>query len=161
VEFTVALVAAIAIAAGLLMLNRIELSRINTIIKARTEAGELALSPLYAGSLDARFILDWEPGADEARYTQDDQASQDYLSPPLIETIVDNSGINDIDALPTNIFYRLALNPNPITEFYLVKGSESMSVDLSDIPAVRNMLTREPVIPLKSEAWLTWTEGIY
>lgn len=161
IEFTIALVAIMAVIIGTIMLNRMEWAQTHTMTTARATAGALALDLIYQSSLDANFIADWEPGPDNIRYTQDDEPVPDGTAMALAGDIVANAGLGEVASLPTNAITRLQSSPTPINEFYLVKGSESMAVDLSVIPAVRQLISDEPTISVKSEAWLAWTGGIY
>lgn len=161
IEFTIALVAIMAVIIGTIMLNRMEWAQTHTMTTARATAGALALDLIYQSELDAKFIADWEPGPDNIRYTQDDEPVPDGTAMALAGDIVANAGLGEVASLPTNAITRLQSSPTPINEFYLVKGSESMAVDLSVIPAVRQLLSGEPTISVKSEAWLAWTGGIY
>lgn len=161
IEFTIAVVAVLAVAAGLLLLNRLALARTNTMLTARGQAGALALSALYQGTLDSDFIADWQTGPDGATYTADDQPLSDLSALTLVDALVANAGQMPPGPLATNALARLSASPDPINEFYLVKGRESLSVDLTDIPAIGNLISGEPEIAVESEAWLPWSEGIY
>lgn len=161
IEFTIALVAIMAILAGTILINRMDWAHINTMTTARATAGALALGQVYQGSLDAKFISDWEAGADNIRYTHDDEPYLDGAAVALVGGIADKAGPAGFSSLPTNAITRLQASPTPINEFYLVKGHESMAVDLSAIPAVSRLISGAPAISVESEAWLTWTGGIY
>jgi hypothetical protein len=160
IEFTIALVAIMAVIIGTILLNRMEWAHTRTMTKARETAGALALDSIYHGPIDAQFISDWEVGADNIRYTHDDEPDLDGTAISLVGNIVANAGLDSI-AAPTNAITRLQSSPTPLNEFYLVKGSESMAVDLSVIPGVSRLISGEPSISVESEAWLVWTGGIY
>lgn len=170
VEFTVALVAIIAIVVGTIVLARIEQMHTATMLKAREKAGALALDVMYLGALDARFISDWQVGNDNITYTPDDTVTPDGTALGTIRDIFANSGLGSISpppeeasrlVTPPNGVSRLAASANPIMEFYLVKGNERQSIDLSCVPAFNRLITTEPVINVESEAWLTWARGLY
>lgn len=161
IEFTVAIAAIMSVVIGLMLLNRIESASLDTITAARGKAGDLCLSLIYQGAPDAQFISDWQAGPDDAGYTHDDEAKPDLLAPALIDTIAGNAEMGGPASLATNAVSRLDSAPDPISEFYLVKGSESREINLSDIPAARSLFTREETFRLESDVWLTWTEGIY
>ena len=161
IEFTIALVAILAVIAGTLLLNKMEWTHTRTMTAARATAGALALDIVYQGALDAKFISDWDPGADKVRYTHDDEAILDGTAISLVDNIIANAGLDAVSPLPPNAITRLQTSPTPLNEFYLVKGGENMAVDLTAIPAVRHLISGEPSITVESEAWLTWTEGIY
>lgn len=159
IEFTIALVAIMAVIAGTILLNKLEWAHIYTMTKARGTAGALALDLIYRGPINAQFISDWQAGADNVGYTHDDEPISDGTAISLIGDITANSGLAGI-AAPPNAISRLQSFPD-ISEFYLVKGSESMAVDLSAIPGVGRLISGEPVVSVESEAWLAWTGGIY
>lgn len=161
IEFTIALVAIMAVIIGTLLLNRMEWAHTRTMTTARATAGALALDLIYQSSLDAKFISDWEAGADNIHYTPDDEPDLDGTAISLVGDIIANAGLDNVSSLPTNTITRLQSSPAPLNEFYLVKGNESMAVDLSAIPAVRHLISGEPSISVESEAWLVWTGGIY
>lgn len=161
VEFIVAIVAMIALVIGASVLNRIEWSHTQTMTKAREAAGEQALGLIYQGPLDVRFISDWETGGDGIRYTHDDEAVVDGAAPALIANLVANAELEGEYSIPTNSISRLDSAPTPVTEFYLVKGKESMTVDLSAIPAFGRLISGAPEISVESQAWLVWAGGIY
>ena len=161
IEFTIALVAIMAVFIGTIILNRLESARVSTMTKARGNAGALALDGgIYRGAIDAQFISDWQAGADNSTYTHDDEPIPDATAIALVGNITANSGLGSI-AAPTNSLSRLAASHYLLSELYLVKGSESKAVDLSDIPGTGRLISGEPVVSVKSEAWLAWTGGIY
>lgn len=162
IEFTVALVAIMVVVVGTLLLNKIELAHTWTMTSARATAGELALGLIYRGSIDARFIADWQPGADNIRYTHDDEADLDAAAITLVGDITANAGLDDIpSSLATNAITRLSSSPTPLSEFYLVKGSESKAIALGDIPGFCHLISSEQTLSVESEAYLVWAEGIY
>lgn len=160
IEFTIALVAIMAVAVGMILLGRMELAHTRTMTKARATAGALALDPLiYQSPLDAKFISDWQAGADNIGYTHDDEPIPDGTALSLVGDIYTKSGLAGIPA-PPNAISRLQSFPD-ISQFYLVEGRESMAIDLSAIPGVGRLISGEPVISVESKVWLTWTGGIY
>ncbi len=160
IEFTIALVAIMAVIVGMVLLNRMEWAHIHTMTKARETAGTRALNPLYLGPLGARFISDWQAGADNVGYTHDDLPIPDGTAPTLVAGITTNSGLGSITA-PPNSISRLQMSPDQLSELYLVNGIESMPVDLSAIPGSGRLISGEPVISVESAAWLVWAGGIY
>ena len=160
IEFTIALVATIAVVIGTTLLNRMEWAHTHTMITARATAGALALAPVYQGSLDARFISDWQTGADNISYTHDDEPIPDGTAITLTGNIIETADLDAITA-PTNALSRLQSSHNLLSELYLVKGSESIAVYLSSIPGIGRLISGEPVISVESDVWLIWTRGIY
>ena len=161
VEFTIAIVAIMAVVAGIVALNRLTFSHTNSMTAARAAAGELALSPVYWSSGDASFIGDWQTGADERRYTRDDEPMADFSSALLAHTIAGYSAPAGFETLPTNAVTRVLDSAVPIQEFYLVAGENEVAAHLGDIPAVSALFTREPTITVGSRVYLAWAEGIY
>ena len=160
IEFTIALVAIMAVVVGTILLNRLERAHTSTMTKARETAGSRALDLIYLGPIDAQFISDWQAGADNIGYTHDDEPIPDGTAISLAGNIIANSGLDRITP-PPNAISRLQSSPDLLDEFYLVKGSESMAVDLSAIPGIGRLISGEPVISVESKAWLAWTGGIY
>jgi len=159
IEFTIALVAIMAVVIGTILLGRMELVHTRTMTKARETAGLLALDPIYRGPIDAQFISDWQAGVDNVGYTHDDEPIPDGTAITLVGDITANSGLDGIAPTP-NAISRLQSFPD-ISEFYLVKGSESESVCLCAIPGIGRLISGEPVISVESKSWLVWTGGIY
>jgi hypothetical protein len=159
VEFTVALVAILAVAVGTILLNKMELAHISSMADARATAGAQALDVIYYVPMGAQFIADWEAGADDTAYTSDDEPIPDGTAIAMIGNITANADLDTITA-PTNAISRLRSLPD-IGEFYLVKGSESSEIVLHSIPGVQRLFSREHAITVGSDAWLVWTGGIY
>ena len=161
IEFTIALVAIMAIIIGAILLGRMEWAHTQSMTTARAMAGSLALDLVYQSPPDAKFISDWEAGADNLRYTHDDEPDIDGTAISLIGGITVHAGLEKVSPLPTNAISKLQEAPTPLNEFYPVKGQESVAVNLSGIPAVSRLFSREPSISVESEAWLVWAGGIY
>ena len=159
VEFTVALVAILAVAIGAILLNRMQLARIASMAQARAEAGAMAMDSVYHIPMGAQFISDWEPGADAARYTGDDEPLPDGTAIAMIDNITATADL-DAFAAPTNAITRLQSSVD-IGDFYLVQGSDSEEIALHEIPGVMRLFTREHSVSVESEAWLVWSGGIY
>jgi len=159
IEFTIALVAIMAVAVGTILLGRMELAHTRTMAKARETAGAHALDLNYLGPIDARFISDWQAGADNIGYTHDDEPIPDGTAISLLGDITANADLDTITP-PPNAISRLQAFPD-ISGVYLVKGSENESVSLSAMPGARRLFSGEPAVSIKSEAWLVWTGGIY
>ncbi|MFA7159133.1 MAG: hypothetical protein WC299_07485 [Kiritimatiellia bacterium] len=159
VEFTVALVAILAVAIGSILLNRMQLARIASMAQARAEAGAMAMDSVYHIPMGAQFISDWEPGADAARYTGDDEPLPDGTAIAMIDNMTATADLNAF-AAPTNAITRLQSSVD-IGDFYLVQGSDSEEIALHEIPGVMRLFTREHSVSVESEAWLVWSGGIY
>ena len=144
---------ALAIDVGSLYANRRKMQN-------AADAGALALNLIYSGSVDAQFISDWDPAGDSIRYTHDDEPVIDLNAIPLIQKIIPRDIFYGIENL-TNALVNISSSPSPINELFLVEGSQEMTVDLADLPAVEHLFTGAACVTVKSEAWLTWTEGIY
>jgi len=159
IEFMIALVTIMTVVIGMIFLNKLELHHINTMTKARATAGALALNTVYLGPIDAQFISDWQTGDDNIGYTHDDEPIADGTAISVIGDIAAKSHLAGITP-PPNAISRIG-SFTYISEFYLVKGSESMAVDLSAIPGISRLISGEPVVAVESKAWLAWTGGIY
>ena len=159
IEFTIALVAIMAVVAGTILLGRMEQAHTHTMTIARATAGSLALDLIYLGPINAQFISDWQAGADNIGYTHDDEPIPDGTAISLVGDVTAHSGLDGI-AAPPNAISRLQSFPD-ISQYYLVKGSDSALIDLSAIPGVGRLISGEPVISVQSDAWLVWTGGIY
>jgi len=160
IEFTIALVAIMAVVIGTILLNRMELAHISSMVKARETAGSLAMDLIYNSPIDAQFIADWQTGADNISYTHDDEPIPDGTAITLTGNIIETADLDAITA-PTNALSRLQSSHNLLSELYLVKGSESIAVYLSSIPGIGRLISGEPVISVESDVWLIWTRGIY
>lgn len=161
IEFTIALVAIMAVVVGTILLGRMELAHTRTMTKARATAGALALDPIiYQSPLDAQFISDWQAGPDNIGYTHDDEPISDGTALTLVRDIAAHAGLDSI-AAPPNAIARLQSAPDLISEFYLVKGSANESISLSAIPGIGRLVSGEPVVSVESAAGLVWTGGIY
>lgn len=161
VEFTIAIVAVMAVVAGIVALNRLTFSHTNSMTTARASAGQLALSPAYWSPGEANFIGDWQAGADGRRYTRDDEPLADFSSALLAHNIAGYSSPAGFETLPTNAVTRVLDSAVPLQEFYLVAGENEVGAYLGDIPAVSSLITREPTITVGSRVYLAWAEGIY
>jgi hypothetical protein len=155
IEFTVALIAIMAVIVGMILLNKMICTHTDTMITARAEAGALALDLVCQNSLDTKFILDWEAGADRTRYTHDDEPVLDGTAGSLIGDIVAYADMEGVTFMPSNLFVQATSDYYPL----LVKGEESVAVDLSVIPAAERLITGEPTISVESKAWLPWIGG--
>ncbi|MCX7590784.1 MAG: hypothetical protein N2255_04065 [Kiritimatiellae bacterium] len=175
IEFLVGLVAVLAIFAGLLQILELAKVQTDTMVVARRKAGELAMLDLDPGQTlisGAAYIRDVKPGVDGEPYTPDDDLSDRADAGAFSATIVERAVPGALGSPEHNAAWqgimgnahekRLSLlrgQPNPSSMFGLVQGRETKTVEL--IPAFRSLIYRADRIEMKSEAWMTWTKGLY
>ena len=159
VELTVALIVIIVLLSGLVQVGKLGIKRADTMTRARAEAARLSMSEYYAPS-GRGYLYTWLPGDDNKRYTQDDVPIYAAGTVDSIQAVYDMARPEELaDYLPANTLSHQGLLDNSADEFFLVHGSHSDSCQT--LPAVRHFIYNRASIPLKSEAWLVWTEGIY
>lgn len=175
VEFLVGLVVVLALFAGLLQILHLAKTQTETMVEARRKAGELAMLDLGPGETllsSAAYIRDVRPGLDTEPYTPDDDRSDKADAGAFNLTIVERAapgapGSSEHEAawqtvlgnVPEQSLTTLRGQPNPSAMFGLVQGRETKTVEL--IPAFRSLIYRADRIEMKSEAWMTWTKGLY
>ncbi len=162
IEVMAGLVALIVLIAGLLQVASLTRAQTNTMVKARREAGNLALLDLPFSEFPD-YIRDIQVGPDGRSYSQDDTTTYAFPSDfnrDITELVTEQSSDWDvIDALPNSPLSSLHNANTPATEFGLLKGDASETITL--LPAVRDLLYRADEITVESEVWMTWTRGIY
>ena len=160
VEFTVALVVIMVLLAGLIQVCQLGNAHTQTMITARREAGNLAISDTYVAPPQVRYIFDWISGADGKRYTADDYPFTSTNVTEATQTIIDVAHPDEIASyIPENVFSSMGGLLSALDAFSFVRGYDSDSV--STFPVVRNLIYRGASISVESEVWLTWTEGLY
>ena len=159
VEFAIALIAVIALLAGLIQIGQLAHARMRTIGDARAEAGRRALNNLFQGAYDARMICEWTPGPDTRAHTYDDLPESCNNAVVLPGGLVANAALERVPGAPANPLATLAESPNPAGSLFLVKGKAFEPVDI--LPAIRRLVFKPPSLDVESEAWLVWAEGIY
>jgi hypothetical protein len=164
IELIVGLVAMLVLFAGLLQVSSLIKTHTDTMVQARTQAGEQAMleSPLLPVP---RYIRDWVPGQDGQRHTPDDRwtpANADAFADTLVEQAV----AEDMD---WGLWQERDAKPNPVADmrstvnqsahFGLLRGHASSVTNL--LPAIRHLVYNADTVEVSTEVWMTWTSGIY
>jgi len=156
----VALVGIIVLLAGLIQIGLLTYAHTETMIAARHEAAEAAMADSYPGITDNQYIYDWFVGTDGKHYTHDDVTSVSTNDPSHIQDIVATAHPDELSTfVPDNAFSRMQGAAFPVEELFLVHGHDSKVV--ATFPVIRTLIYRRPTISTESDAWLTWTGGIY
>lgn len=157
-EFTVALVCLIVLAAGIIQISAMGVKHSGLMEKAREEAGRKAMqeaSP-FGG---AEFIQACTVGDDGIAYSKDDGKESGDVS-LLSAGIIGYSHPTDLNRIrPDNAVSITAASAFPQLMFGLTEGEAEDHVDV--IPIVRQLLYRRDTVDLKGKAWMTWTKGLY
>ena len=162
IEFIVALVAVVALAAGLLQIASLGRAHTEAMVDARREAAARALSPMSYLS-DASYIEDWNEGPDGSRYTTDDEMAEDeglsFQNIVVDRASPDDEGWTVYNGVPQNPFSSLRGAGNPSSVFGLTMGEADETVSL--LPAVQHLLYGADSLNVRCEVWLTRMEDIY
>ncbi len=160
IELMIALVALMAVFAGMLQIARLGQARSAALQDARREAGRFALAETYAVEMPGpQFLYGWQAGGDGRTHSADDQAVQ--ASTRLVETgLLSPARPGDLDArVPGNAVSGLQ-NISPLVNgLDLVHGREQTD-DIPLYPVVRHLLYDAESIRITADAWLTWTRGV-
>ncbi len=162
VEFLVALVAVLALLAGLLQIMSLGIAHSTVMNNARRQAGERAISRSIV--LDTPdYIREWQEGDDESRFSVDDEFS-DADEGAFLSIIVDPAAGTPadwtvLDQLSDNELTILRFSPSTATRLGLVMGQDSETVPL--LPAVKHLLFDADEIEVESTVWMPRTTGIY
>ncbi|MDP6525870.1 MAG: pilus assembly protein [Kiritimatiellia bacterium] len=162
IEFVIGLVAVMVLLAGLLQIASLTKAETDTMIDARREAAEKAMSdPSLLGTAD--FVGDVLVGGDESKYSADDIHTT-VSSDEFVAYIVEPSGSSAaewaiIDSVPSNSFSAIRSSSVPTYELGMVKGDANDSVPL--ISAVQKLIYDDDSIEVESEVWMPWLRGIY
>ena len=162
IEFIVGLIAVLALAAGLLQLATLTRAHSDAMVKARAEAGELAMMDANLIS-NAEFIRDWREGSDKRRHTRDDQTTagdvRGFDNNIVAHAAPDQAAWTILDTVPADALPALHGEPDPASRFGLVHGHASDNVAL--ISAVQSYLYRADHIDVVADVWMTSTRGLY
>jgi hypothetical protein len=178
VELLVGIVAVLALCAGLLEVTRITRLHTGTIVDARKSAGLASLldtPPPRPVGVAPGYIENWQTGparfdpGDGKRMTRDDSysdASPWDFDAVLVENAVGSpEGWNVMNEVPVNAIGGLRNAMAPSDLFGLAYGESSAEIDLlaPEYSLVYKLLYRPSsgVMDVRSEAWMTWTKGIY
>lgn len=160
-EFAVALVAMLALLAGLLQIGRLTREHLAVANRARASADRYAMADDYTLALPGpRYIRDWEPGADQAPYSRDDQNRLDD-SALFSANVIVHSHPELLNAVaPSNRVSALSGSVLVADAFELVRGSER-SDPIPLLPVARHLFYDAESIVVEADAWSVWTKGIY
>jgi hypothetical protein len=162
VEVIVGLVALIVLAAGIIQVASLTRAQTDAMVQAREAAGASAFSDVPI-SVYPEYIHEIEEGADERTYSNDDtftDADASAFNSTIVNELVTGQNEWDVmDELPNSHFSSLRDALTPSTEFGLLRGDASVTVQL--LPAVRSLLYRADEIEVECDVWMTWTRGIY
>lgn len=162
VEFIVALVSVLALAAGLIQLTSLMVAHSRAMEKARKDAGLAAVMPIAPLS-DPEFIRDWDPGTDTVPYSSDDEVvpsgAESMFETLFIERASTDSGWDFVAMSPSDKVTPLRTSLAPSAGFGMVEGSHTETVPL--MPAVRSLLYDAPSVRVESRVWMTFCGGLY
>jgi hypothetical protein len=116
-----------------------------------------------AARMTPDYIRYIREGPDGSRYSADDIITP--ANPARLRGVIIDRAVSDpaewsvIDAAPNSGFSDLHANPNPITDFGLLRGRDSRRVEL--IPTIRDLVYDADSITVECEVWMPWTRGMY
>ena len=162
VELVVGLVVLLVLFGGILVLGQLSRTQTKTMIDARHQAGNQAMSDVspFAGPL---YIAARTVGGDGVTYSRDDGSTLGDVA-DLQDHVVGYAHPDEVDKIvPKNHLSALSdtKTPFPYLMFGFTHGESSEMIALTNTPVVRDALYRADTIEVKGEAWLTWTKGIY
>jgi hypothetical protein len=166
IEFIVGLVVVVVLFAGLMQLTTLTRLHTETMVQARREAGERAMSQIggsYQTASSAEYIKAVEEGDDGRPYSADDDIEKGNPF-TFDEMIVSRAAENSLewsilDNAPADEIADLHGNGDPASLFGLVRGDEDVSVPV--ISAVQSLLYDSDTIDIEVEVWMALTEGLY
>jgi hypothetical protein len=162
VEVIVGLVALLVLTAGLIQVASLTRAQTDALVQARELAGASAFMEVPISAYP-EYIYEIEAGPDGRTYSGDDEttdADASAFNNDVVEQLVrDPDEWDVIDQLPSSPFSSLHDALTPATEFGLLKGEATVTVEL--LPAVRSLLYRADEIDVECDVWMTWTRGIY
>lgn len=161
-EFLVALVCIMALFVGLLQIASLTATQNRTLVEARREAAEQAMSdPAVLGTAD--YIEEVLVGDDGSAYSVDDEytdGSESDFTMGLVDlAAADAASWNIIDGVPGNQVSAIHDTSVPTFEMQMVSGDDGDTVPL--ISAVQKLLYDAEEIDVESEVWMPWIRGIY
>jgi hypothetical protein len=162
VEFLIALVAILALFAGLLQVMTLSTTQTEVMNNARQEAGRRAISSAIV--LDTPdYIQEWDAGADDSSYSVDDEfthANEGAFLMTVFDTAAERSSDwNVLGQSSGNEISILRFSPSTATRLGLVQGTDSQTVPL--LPAVKHLIYDANDIDVEATVWMPRTTGIY
>ncbi len=162
IEVCVCLVGIVVILIAMVELTKISMIHIMTITQARANVASIMQDEIVLFPT-ANFLQTWDAGPDGKRYTADDV--------PVTATVASFHGTTVEKSVPNAAYWSVfADNPNKIVGlhntsplvapfFGLLKGQASETTQL--LPGFQRFIYGAETITIQSEAWMTWTKGIY
>lgn len=158
VELTGALVVILVLLAGLIHIGRLTRAHSRTMITARHAAALWAMAELYPLPLEARYLQNWNAGADQKPYTSDDLPVLGSVSAE--QAPFTNARPDQLTAwAPGNALSRMGEAPGSMENYFLIRGYAEETV--SNQPVIRTLISLQAHVTVASDVWLVWTEGIY
>jgi hypothetical protein len=156
VEFMVAIIAVLAVMAGIIFIGRLQLAHTQTMIDARYEVANSLLSPQSMMSYDATWLHGWNYGNDDRPYTADDTPIYSFVAKDVAANIAENSMLQTLPQVPQNRISAF-LQSSTYSDFLpMVKGERLVTVDFSDIPFLGNFFGFSQSISVKTKLYMTW-----
>ena len=157
IEFVVALIAVMVLAAGLVQIGLLSKAHTDVMTEARTEAGEHAVTPVVGGTAPD-YIEEWENGPDDVSYSADDE-STDGDSRDIVLRMVGRARPSDLyEQIGDNPVSDLFYDPSTLMSC-LVNGHSEKNVAL--LPVIKDMAYADDSIDVKSDVWMVKLGEIY
>ena len=165
VEFVIALVGVLLVAAGILLLAELHRADTDTFVEATAEAIDESTSVSIASSFSP--VDDWQPGRDDLRYTKDDRPDAGSFA-GVRDRIArhtapdgDWSGFDRLDGSSARYddirqFHDGAM-ASSIFRFHRATSEETVE----PLPVLRRLLGLPDTMTLRNETWMPSTGGLY
>ncbi len=165
VEFVVALVAVLFVAAGLLLVASLIRADTATFVEATGEAVSRSMSMGLAASFSP--IADWEPGRDGMRHTKDDRARPGNWGRVRRGITVftapdgDWSGTRRLDGASAHYDDIVNVHDGVLSgsTMRFMRGYSAQSVET--LPVLQVVMGLPPTLTLRNETWMPATGGLY
>jgi len=162
-EFVIGLIAVLVLAACLRVGSAMITAHSEAIATARNNAA--AEASLGVSTLsDAKYIHEVTAGNDRKQYTKDDSSTpaiaSEFNNIIVGETAVAGTDWDLLDQIPDNPLSTLHSSMAPCGYFGLVKGNETRTVPINEVPAVR-LFYNAKSIEVECKVWMTRINDIY
>ncbi|MGI5870338.1 MAG: hypothetical protein ACOX9C_12970 [Kiritimatiellia bacterium] len=165
VEFVIAIIGVLVVAAGILLLAELHRADADTFVEASAEAISDSMDLSIASSFTP--IRDWSPGADGLRHTKDDQVERGSFSSARTRIASrsapagDWSGLERLDGESAhyNDIRRFSDGEMDTTTFRFHRGANQQTVETPLV--LRSLLGLPETMTLRNEAWMPSTGGLY
>jgi len=162
-EFVIGLIAILVLVACLRVGSSMITAHSEAMVSARNSAASEASLALNSLS-DAKYIHDVTVGADTKQFTKDDRFTtaipSEFDNIIVGQTAVSNADWDIIDQIPNNSMSLLHGCTTPSGYFGLVKGTDTRTVPVNDVPAVRLFYDAQS-IEVECNVWMTKINDIY